>query len=97
MDLAQIHEVALAYKDILSGKQYGTIEYGSHNEPPHDTDILSHCLWMCEQILDQKRNMSLDKAMRWLCFIQGCFWSLGIRSILDMKTDNRSREVSAGD
>ena len=45
---------------------------------------------MCGKVL---AGMDKDKAMRWLCFIQGCFWCLGVRKIADMKEDNRSPEV----
>jgi hypothetical protein len=33
-----------------------------------------------------------DKAMRWLCFMQGVFWSNGIYSIEELKKHNKSSE-----
>lgn len=49
----------------------------------------NHLLWMTIQIqtfLDQDK---LDKAFRWLGFIQGAFWVLDLRSVAEMKGDNK--------
>lgn len=60
-------------------------------------DILaqrSHLLWMCLEaktfVADETPSAaSLEKAMRWLGFLQGALWSLGVYSIDQMKDDNR--------
>lgn len=43
--------------------------------PPHtSTDSVAHALWMCEEgkkFVDEGR---MEKAMRWLGFVQGALW-----------------------
>jgi hypothetical protein len=59
-------------------------------EPPGTvTDILGHCHQMLdsmERFLDEGR---LEKASRWLGFVQGCLWSCRVYTIDQMKDHNR--------
>lgn len=48
----------------------------------------SHLLWMCREAAGFVSEDRIEKAMRWLGFIQGAFWILGLRSIEQMKLDN---------
>lgn len=55
--------------------------------PPRST-LRSHVVWMCEQTkVIAPENM--EKACRWLGFIQGVLWAHGIYSIDQMRDDNR--------
>jgi len=51
---------------------------------------LAHLRWMCDEaatfILDPSDK--LDKAMRWLGFIQGALWLLGVSTIEESKRAN---------
>ena len=50
---------------------------------------LGHACWMTHQVgslLDQGR---IEKAFRWLGFIQGCLFSEGIKNLNDLKSDSR--------
>lgn len=49
---------------------------------------IDHCLWMCKTALAMPEE-DRDKAMRWLCFVQGFCWSVGIFSIDEMRDQNR--------
>lgn len=63
---------------------------------------IDHLLWMCEQadiFLGQAITLSeagdkeaskskIEKAYRWLGFIQGSFWILNIRTVDEMKNDS---------
>jgi hypothetical protein len=52
-------------------------------------DVLAHCHWMvvsAEGFLAQGRR---EKAMRWLCFVQGCLFTLSHYYINEMKNHNR--------
>lgn len=57
----------------------------------HDTDVnlgLYHALWMVEEM----KTFTLEqweKSMRWLGFVQGCLWVLGVYTIEEMKDHNR--------
>jgi hypothetical protein len=60
-----------------------------------DSDIAGHAirtehiLWMCVEAQDViLKADKLDKAMRWLGFVQCGLWLLGFRTIEEMKHDN---------
>jgi len=50
---------------------------------------LSHLGWMCGQILQFVEQDKMDKAMRWLGFVQGAFWVFRFRTVEAMKQDNK--------
>lgn len=58
-----------------------------------DLRILVHCNWMLNEIDTFINKNEIEKAMRWLGFVQGCFWSVGFRSIDDMRDDNREEDT----
>lgn len=47
-----------------------------------------HLLWMCGNAALFISEDRIEKAMRWLGFIQGALWVLGLRTIEQMKRDN---------
>lgn len=76
--------------------------YGSGNTKEQAVfkraEVKEHLHWMCieaqralQENLDnfpEATSSAIDKAMRWLGFIQGCFFCLGTFSLEDMKRDN---------
>lgn len=60
---------------------------------------LGHAMWMCSELegMSERGEMSsahaVEKAMRWLGFVQGVLWAAGVYSVDDMKDDNRSSKV----
>lgn len=49
---------------------------------------LNHLTWMCMQVSDFVDGERIEKAMRWLGFLQGAMWALGVRTIEESKRDN---------
>lgn len=49
----------------------------------------SHLAWMCEQIPGFMKEGKEEKAQRWLGFVQGSLWAFGLRTIDQMREDNR--------
>jgi hypothetical protein len=49
---------------------------------------LNHVLWMCIEAQKFVEEGRMEKAMRWLGFIQGVLWATSFFSINDMKIDN---------
>jgi hypothetical protein len=47
-----------------------------------------HLVWMLEEIINMPDD-KFEKANRWLGFVQGAMWSLGLRSVDEMRNDNR--------
>jgi hypothetical protein len=56
------------------------------------TEALAHVRTMLPRVKNFVTEGRLDKAFRWLGFIQGVLWAQGIYSIDEMKTHNKSRE-----
>ncbi len=53
------------------------------------TDVnLRHCHGMLEDLRKHVEAGKMEKAFRWLGFIQGCLWSHGIYTIDEMRYDN---------
>lgn len=48
-----------------------------------------HLLWMCCNATLFASEGRIEKAMRWLGFIQGAFWQMGLRTVEQMKLDNK--------
>lgn len=70
-------------------KQLEVEPWGSLIEPDQQ---LNHAHWMCLVCLDFVSQGEIDKAYRWLGFIQGVLWCRHVRSIREMRSDNRSPE-----
>lgn len=49
---------------------------------------LCHCHWMCNEARDFVRQGRIEKAMRWLGYIQGVLYSYGIKSLSQLKSDS---------
>ncbi|PIR93828.1 hypothetical protein COT97_04725 [Candidatus Falkowbacteria bacterium CG10_big_fil_rev_8_21_14_0_10_39_11] len=49
---------------------------------------LEHCHSMINQIRTFVANDNMDKAWRWLGFLQGCFWTLGLFSLNELREHN---------
>jgi hypothetical protein len=61
---------------------------------------LAHGLHMCKEIrkfLDDENSEKLDKAFRWLGFLQGVLWCEGIYTITEMASHNRTPQKETSD
>jgi len=88
MNLEQIRLAASKYRQLLPIKVEKT---NDQKVFPRPNENLQHCAWMCDQIISG--SLDREKAMRWLCFVQGCLWTLGIKTIAEMKDDNRTSNL----
>jgi hypothetical protein len=81
--------LAEAYSVQLAEAHEGT-DVSSVRNQEADTRYsrLCHLYWMCTEIPGFVREGRIEKAMRWLGFIQGSMWVLEIRTIEEMKNDN---------
>ena len=57
--------------------------------PTSDKDFLAHCHGMLEEMEVFIQEGRMDKVFRWLGFIQGCLWRIGVYTIEEMKNHNR--------
>lgn len=88
MDKRKIKEIIDFYSETLDFLGIGPIE-NIHKSALFlkKERKLSHCYWMLNKI---QAFDSVNKAMRWLGFIQGVFWSEDVFSIDQLKNHNRS-------
>lgn len=86
-----------SYRDYLRLAGYTPARKPDTVDFPDLTDqdssmALSHCLWMCYEALKFIEDHEAEKAMRWLCFIQGCFWFTRLFTIETMREHSRPPE-----
>jgi hypothetical protein len=88
-------------KSVLDGYAKVLLELGarpSRNEDPEtaiDPDQAKHHLaWMCEETRNLIDEGRIEKAMRWLGFLQGALWALHLRTLEQMKNDNKPADVA---
>lgn len=87
MTFEQIRAAAGLYSSILQDKDVEATRHSDH-EGLTEAQFLEHALWMCREVLEMGDGHR-EKAMRWICFVQGVLWRTGLRSIHQMRDDNR--------
>lgn len=65
---------------------------GNHD---HHDGALGHVRWMCQQIPAFLKEGRVEKANRWLGFVQGVLWAIGHKSIDSMRDDNVAEVTAA--
>lgn len=85
-------EVFRGYKNRLAvspeklpDEQYDA--YYGHDIRPKEAH--SHLVWMCDQAIDFVAEGRIEKAMRWLGFIQGVFWVLSLKTLNELRDDSK--------
>jgi hypothetical protein len=88
MTKEQVQQVLAQYEKQLRELGYKPNRLNNSEVVGHAVRT-EHILWMCVETQDViLRADKLEKAMRWLGFIQCGLWLLGFRSIEEMKRDN---------
>jgi hypothetical protein len=84
---AQYRRMLLALPHVRSAKLADTkydftgLSLGAH-------EAMSHAVYMCEEASKFVDEGRIEKAMRWLGFVQGVLWCWGVRSLTDLKLDS---------
>ncbi|MDO8669308.1 MAG: hypothetical protein Q7K65_03370 [Candidatus Buchananbacteria bacterium] len=90
MTADKIREVASKYKETLTNLNIPVNKLSDYTAYTHNrVAILSHVHWMLYEVDKLVNKGKLEKAFRWLGCIQGCFFSLGMLSLEDLKNDSR--------
>jgi hypothetical protein len=86
----QVVNVCQKYALLL--KDMGAVPFQDRDAKTREGQ-LNHLAHMCNHTIVEIQGATtpaeVEKAMRWLGFIQGAFFSLGIRTIDQMREDNR--------
>lgn len=89
----QVLAVAAKYdRELIS---YPAERQATDSPPGGRESALRHARWMCQQIPSQVASGDVEKAMRWLGFVQGTLWASGTKSVDSMRADNTA-EVAPG-
>ena len=89
MTKEHISAVLKYYDELLSSD--GVVAICNNHATTHD-DRLAHVHWMCQKAQEYCEQGELDKANRWLGFIQGVFSCEDLMSIEEMRNHNRDIE-----
>ncbi len=93
MDGNKILEVVGVYREYFKSlgvlKRSFSYEYLIMDEISQPWDMLSHCHGMLDKMEVFVKEGKIDKAFRWLGFIQGCLWSTGHFTLEDLKNHSR--------
>lgn len=78
------------YRRVLCARTLGRAEPATDHRPESkEARQLEHCLGMCDRMVEFVRCGQMEKAFRWLGFIQGVLWSQGIFDLDQLKEHNR--------
>lgn len=89
MTPAKVLEATATYRNLFDWLGVEKIDY------PHDKILdtlghgLGHCYGMLAKIEEFVREDRMDKAFRWLGFIQGVIWAQGVYPLESLKNHNR--------
>lgn len=82
----QVIAVADKYIEDLGSKGVSPQRDG---ESETNLERLHHASWMCFEIRRFVAAGKIEKAMRWLGFVQGVLWTTETMTLEEMKDDNR--------
>ena len=84
--------VAERYREELIGKGHTKKRFSEEvfeKNIPTTTDAKSHCLYMLDEIITFVKAGRIEKANRWLGFVQGALWLSGEYTIIELKKHNK--------
>ncbi len=90
MDAKKVLEVVAQYRRFFEGRGVPQREAAAGERGSGAQEVLMHCHRMLNQIEAFIRAGRVEKAHRWLGFIQGALWASGFFSIDEFKNHNRS-------
>jgi hypothetical protein len=94
MTTSKLVQVLNYYKEALVSKGF-CCKFNADDSKNKEA-MLNHCVWMCVQALDFIAEGRIDKAMRWLGFIQGTLHVYQIYNINQLRAHSRSDEDDNG-
>lgn len=101
MTPAQVKYAAVKYLARLQGAGAVPVSTSLSDPRPSPQAQMDHAAWMCVEMErmhatgSMETQHGIEKAMRWLGFVQGVLWASGVYSIEDMKDDNRSAKLKS--
>lgn len=94
MTQAKVREVIAVYRRYLESRGIGRASMPHDMLPETRQDALEHCHGMLDAIAQFVDAGRMDKAFRWLGFIQGCLWVHGVYTLDELKDHNRPPDAA---
>lgn len=85
----KVIEVIETYRQFFVERNISKIDY------PHDELLggevhgLEHCHGMLDKMVEFVREGRMEKAFRWLGFVQGVLWAVRVYPLTDLKKHNQ--------
>ena len=85
----KVLQVIETYRQLFVDRGIGKIDY-PHDELLEYAEIgLNHCHGMLEKMIEFIHEERMEKAFRWLGFVQGVLWANQAYTLADLKNHNR--------
>jgi hypothetical protein len=85
----KVREVVALYRTMFAELIDGRSHKCSTDGTPDEHRALLHCWAMLDELEQFTREGRMEKAFRWLGFIQGCLWTCGVYSLDELKDHNK--------
>jgi methionine salvage enolase-phosphatase E1 len=89
MNADKLLAVIAIYRKNFIRKKIEAVDFSHIDKPIKCEEILSHCHGMLNKMEKFVLEGRIEKAFKWLGFVQGCLWSAGYYSLEDLKNHNR--------
>jgi methionine salvage enolase-phosphatase E1 len=89
MNADKLLDVIAIYRKNFIRKKIEAVDFSHIDKPIKCEEILSHCHGMLNKMEKFVLEGRIEKAFKWLGFVQGCLWSAGYYSLEDLKNHNR--------
>ena len=93
MDGKKVLEVIGVYRNFFESLHIEKKNFKPTLNMPGELNALMHCHGMLDQMEQFVKEGRMDKAFRWLGFIQGCLWSAGHYTLDDLKNHSRPQPL----
>lgn len=92
MTLEKMLEVIETYRQLFVERNIGKIDYSHDELLDEETHGLEHCHGMLDKMVEFVREGRMEKAFRWLGFVQGVLWATRVYPLTNLKNHNRPPE-----
>ena len=89
MDGPKILEVINIYRKHFTEKGIVSADFPHIGRPNSKRAILAHCHGMLDKMDGFVKEGRIEKAFRWLGFVQGCLWSTRQYSLEELRNHSR--------
>jgi hypothetical protein len=88
MNIQTMLKVLTKYRDYFKSINASKIGYPKHLLIQTDEQVFDHCYEMLDKIEEFIQRGRLEKAHRWIGFIQGCLWDRSVYTLNELRNDN---------